>query len=285
MHTARQLEESQFDITIDGRPATRADLFPDWNAFDRLGVVIHEPFGTIGASYLLQLAITAFYDERPKRRDRSNPIYPDVFVFHVGGRFGDHANFDVFPPRKEVFVDNNPMEILNAINDRGITRLAVPDRVPDNAQFDFKEPEQAADRISTAWAYSTSGRTAGADVAISSSLLSTEANGRMTLHPKQSYHDMQEALRLIGKVVVPDDEVFRMPKPRDAEVDEETRDRIRDERLALKSDKTITETYRRIEVKDALRMLHHGAAPDFIEVDMEALMQSDPFAPEAPAQS
>src|SRR5690348_6518096 len=105
MHTARQLDEELFKIEIEGGPSSRGELFADWGPLHHFGVVVHEPFGAVGACYLLQLAITAFYDSRPSRRDRATPVYPDVFAFHVGGRYGDYVMYDIYPPRKEVFCD------------------------------------------------------------------------------------------------------------------------------------------------------------------------------------
>jgi hypothetical protein len=50
---------------------------------DRLGIVVHQPGGALGASVLALATITAFYD---LQRARGNDffIYPDYFVFHVG---------------------------------------------------------------------------------------------------------------------------------------------------------------------------------------------------------
>ncbi|MCK9248331.1 MAG: hypothetical protein M0P31_05055 [Solirubrobacteraceae bacterium] len=276
MHTARQLDESLFTIEIDGRPTDRAALLRGWGPLDRLGVVTHEPLGTIGASHLLQLAITAFYDARPARRDRERPVYPDVFVFHVGGRWGDHADFDVYPPRKEVFVDDDPRSILEAINDRGITRLVVPDRAPEPTQHGWKEPAQALDRIVDAWAYSPTGRVAGGDVAVSASGARAEANVRMILEPTDSYHERQQMRAHIGQIRVPADELLPSPPPRTDEAPEDLRRRLLDRRRALEGpDGARTETYRRIAVADALRMLHRGAAPAFVASgDVEALMDA-----------
>lgn len=47
----------------------------------------------------------------------------------------DHSSLDVWPPHKEVIVPNEPEQILEAINDRGITRLLVEDVLPLPANF------------------------------------------------------------------------------------------------------------------------------------------------------
>jgi hypothetical protein len=68
VHTARQFDASHFRVTRDGQPAKCEDLFPEWDPHDPLSVVVTQPFGALGASHLIQLSITAFYDVRPTRR-------------------------------------------------------------------------------------------------------------------------------------------------------------------------------------------------------------------------
>ena len=117
MHVARQFGVADFDITIDGVHATREDVFPAWNEWDRLGVVVDKPFGALGANALIQLAATAFYDVKPARREgfptpeapRSDlAVYPEIYVFHVGGRHGLYSAYDFWPARKEVFLPAEP---------------------------------------------------------------------------------------------------------------------------------------------------------------------------------
>lgn len=268
MHTAVQLTRDLFTINVDHQAASYDELLPDWSPLDRVGIVIHEAFGAVGASYLLQAATAAYYDAREGRRDRSSLIYPDFYLFHVGGRHGDHMYFDVFPPRKQVFVDNHPIAILHAINDRGISRLVVPERSVDRVQLPYKEPAQALDRITSAWVYSPTGRVADGDVAISATSPRAEANTKLVLYAEQSYEERQQAIADNGPAVRPDDELLRLPPPRDHEVPLDVRNRIWEARSLLLDDAgRRTETYRRIDVRDALRMLHRGPAPPWEESD------------------
>jgi hypothetical protein len=256
VHTARQLDESLFAVEVDGRPATRAELLGEWGPLHRFGVVVHEPFGSVGASYLLQLAITAFYDARPARRSRERPVYPDVFAFHVGGRFGEHAFFDVYGPRKEVFVADDPALVLDAINDRGITHLAVPDRPPAAAaRFHWKEPAQALDRLVAAWAYAPGGRVEGADVAIGSDSPRAEANAKTTLGAPQSYAERKLNGVGGGAAGIPPEEMLDDRGSRAEEVSAATREAIWARRAELDGPAGRTETYRRVEPAEALRML------------------------------
>src|SRR5687768_8844861 len=126
MHSTRDLTSASFNVTIAGRPTSLAALLPDFSEHDRLGVVVRQPGGALGASTLILAAITAFYD-RQRARSHDFFIYPDYFVFHVGQPHGDHAMLDIWPGHKEVVTPDNPEQLLRAINDRAITCLLVQD--------------------------------------------------------------------------------------------------------------------------------------------------------------
>jgi hypothetical protein len=193
MHTARQFDASHFAVTRDGRPASRDDLLPDWGPLDRLAVVVTEPFGAVGASHLIQLSITAFYDVRPSRRagrlDGRDPraVYPEIYLIHVGEAHGDHSAFDFWPARKEVVVGRDPRLVLDAINDRAITRLAVPDVDRGVVAHEWKEPAAARDRILTALAYSPTGRVRHPTWEIAGTDARTERNVELILDPARRY--------------------------------------------------------------------------------------------------
>ena len=87
---------------------------------------MRRPCGALGASALLSAAITAFYDVQ-RSRSEDFFIYPDYFLFHVGRPLGEHGRLDVWPRRKEVVVEDDPERVLEAIDDRGVTRLLVED--------------------------------------------------------------------------------------------------------------------------------------------------------------
>lgn len=167
-----------FSLELDGEPGDLEDLFPDWNRHDRFGIVVDEPYGAVGASLLIQAAIALFYDVRPARRGQQ---YPETYVFQVGRPRGDHSAFDFYPPRKQVVVESAANSVLAAINDRAITRLAVPDGSPVPADVDWRELGAASDRISSVFAYSCSGRVTDPDILIAGTGPGIEDNTRMTL--------------------------------------------------------------------------------------------------------
>lgn len=261
MHTARQLDRSQFAITRFGRPSTREELLPQWTPLDRLGLVVKEPFGALGASHLIQLAITAFYDIRPERRagrvDGTDPraIYPEIFLFHVGEAHGDHSAFDFWPTRKEVFVERDARAVLDAINDRAITRLGVPDGELVPVVHEHKEPAAARDRIASVFVYSPTGRVAEAEWEIAGRDLRTESNPAMTLDPARRYSRAMDP--------------SRAPEPSELAARSwptRTEARLEEGRAGLElarrrrettrgPDGLATESYRSVTVDDALAML------------------------------
>jgi hypothetical protein len=168
VHTTA-LRSEEFEITVDGRPATIDDVFPGFDEHDRLGIVIHDDLGAAGAASLILAAVTAFYD---RLRATGEPFfaYADYFAFHIGADRGTLRKLDVYPAHKEVVVANDAERILEAINDRGVTRVLVPDRPrgpqPAEPALERETLHSAQRRIRTALVYSPNGDTARADVRV-----------------------------------------------------------------------------------------------------------------------
>ncbi|MTD56594.1 hypothetical protein [Amycolatopsis pithecellobii] len=245
VHTARQLSTEMFAIEIDGAPADRNDVLPCWGPLDRLGIVVDRPFGALGASLLIQLAITAFYDERQARRSREQPAYPDFFLFHFGEYRGNFAPFDFVPSRKEVEVTAGHRAVLGAINDRGVTRLLVPDRAPRELEHVWKEPASAIDRIVSAYAYAPSGRTNASTIALTSCDQRAESNATMTLHPERWPSTYQAMLSQSAAAAERHAKVMHHAG--------QAEERYENNRTAQGR---IRETYRSISVETALQMLY-----------------------------
>jgi hypothetical protein len=223
---------SDFVFTIDGHTSSLEDIFSGYNKNDRIGVVVRQAGGGMGASALLMAALTRFYDfHRPNLGDEPGKlrIYPEFFVFHVGKRHMNHSWMDVWPPHKEVLVEDDPEQILEAINDRGITRLVVEDIAPSSATFLRETISSAKLRIVSALAYSPTGRVDHADVRIMS-CSAAEDNVLDSLN-------------------------------RSEELSEEVKEQLRQERQSLLVNGRVTETYRRIEVSDAINMLTQSTEP------------------------
>ncbi len=181
MHTS-VLRTEMFEVTIAGKPASVAELL-DWGPLDRLGVVVTSPFGGMGASLLVQLAIVCFYDWAGGKR-RAQPINPEIYCFHVGVRYGNHGAYDFWPARKEMLVGNDHVEVLNAINDRGITHLVVPEGPAQKVTHHYKEPETAMDRIKRCFVYDAEGAVRDPDVIIRGRGVRPLENSLKTLWPE-----------------------------------------------------------------------------------------------------
>ncbi|HXD66158.1 MAG TPA: hypothetical protein VNV17_16170 [Solirubrobacteraceae bacterium] len=195
MHTTG-LRSQDFAITVAGETATLDDVFPGFDGHDRLAIVIHDQFGAAGAGSLILAAVTAFYDHL---RATGEPFfaYADYFAFHVGADHGTLRKLDVYPAHKEVVVPDEGEPILQAINDRGVTRLLVPD---GPAVADRPEPawqretlHSAQRRIRTALVYSPTGHTPGADVVVRGSAQSDGYIAAMLGNPQGEAREPQPA--------------------------------------------------------------------------------------------
>jgi len=122
MHTATEIQSSMLTVQRDGDVIDPNELL-QWSSLDRFGIVVQEPYGALGAGLLTSLAINSFFE----LAGRDHNLYPEIYLFHVGGPWGSHSSFDFWPEGKEVFLGKDPIEVLRAINQFGITHLAVPD--------------------------------------------------------------------------------------------------------------------------------------------------------------
>ena len=295
MHSSRELRSSSFAVRVDGRPARLEDLFEGFGEQDRLGVVMSRPCGAVGASALIAATITAFYDLH-RARGEDFFVYPDYYIFHVGRPLGDHARLDVWPRRKEVVVREEPQAILEAIDDRAISRLVVEDGEPadrtglvvedggpvertgvvvddgDAADrtghvVDDGEPADgglddevvasARGRIRTCLAYSPAGRVHDADVEIAGNRV-TEGYVEAILDPESRIDglraELAEAEAAAPQTAAVGARIASI-ESRLGEVERDLRMRILRERSGLLRDRVPVETYRRIGLDEALRLL------------------------------
>lgn len=246
MHSSRELRSSFFRIAVAGSEVPLTELFEGFGEGDRLGVILHSPCGAVGASALITATVTAFYDIQ-RARGPDFFIYPDYFLFHVGGPLGDHSMLDVWPGHKEVVVENEAERILEAVNDRAITRLVVEEGEPSDAGFERETLASARDRIVTCLAYSPSARVLDADVRIASNPV-TESYVEAVLDPEGHRDELRAGDEPTGAYA-------KAIAARAGEVEPDVRRRIREARAALLEDGAPVETYRRIGLDDALGQL------------------------------
>lgn len=266
MHVAEQLSAENIQVSINGTKANVDALFPNAHKYDRFGFILDSPLGSLGASLLIQAAIVQFYDAVPERRT-STPMYPEIYMFHVGGKFGDHSSFDFWPPRKEVFIEkNDPVAILQAINERGITRLAIPNSSGGDAAALCVGPstwaEQAAAQnlLASCFVYSPCGNVENGDVQLESSHPSFEANPASALDINtmvKAIYAVPEELRHPGPTVAVDvDRWVEQVKLRMDEVDPTYSRELACKRLCFDSGQPMRrESYRRVDRDEALELL------------------------------
>jgi hypothetical protein len=248
MHTIALLRSDMFRIDIDGAPGRIADVFPGWHLHDRLGLVIDEPLGGLGASHLVQIAITSFYDAAERRRGELT-VYPEIYAFHFGRGRGSHAAFDFWPARREVVLSDDPCDLLDAINDRGITRLAVPHRSPRDFAYRPKETDTALERIQSAFVYEASGRIADENIRIAGTDRRTEVNPGRVLRPVY----LEKAKELAKPFKEADSAYVAWLKLRAADLTQDERDAATRRREAITDARgVVTETYRSVGVGEAL---------------------------------
>jgi hypothetical protein len=246
MHSSRELRSSSFEITVGAREVQLVELFDGFGEHDRLGVVLRRPCGAVGASALITATITAFYDLQ-RARGPDFFVYPDYFLFHVGRPLGDHARLDIWPSRKEVVVPDDAEQLLEAINDRAITRLVVEDGEPGEPAFEPEALASARARIATCLVYSASGRVRDADVRIASNPVSEgyvdavlDPEARLAHLRGTNGGDGARAAAIAARL---------------AEVAPEERRRVKRARRDLVEGGVPVETYRRIALDQALGLL------------------------------
>ena len=244
MHSSRELRSSSFEIEVGGAATTLEELFEGFDEHDRLGVVLTRPCGAVGASALIAATITAFYDIQ-RARGPDFFVYPDYYLFHVGRPLGDHGRLDIWPPHKEVVVPAGADRLLEAINDRAVTRLVVEDGDAGEAPSDPGTLASARARIETCLAYSPSGRVEDADVRIAGNAV-TEGYVEAILNPEARI----SRLRAEGQAERADAIAARA-----GEVDRDSRQRVLAGRRDLAMDGVPVETYRRIGLDEALGRL------------------------------
>jgi len=224
MHTSTALSRDDFSLSVEGRPASIADVLPGFTMDARVGIVSRTPGAPFGAATLLLAIVTAWYEERA-RRAAGAPFheYPDYFLLQLGHPHADLGMLEIWPPRKHVVVEPDAEQLLGAITDRAINYLLVEDGPPGRGQV-LRETRNAVPRhLRAALAYDPTGRAAGGDVVVT-------GRGR-----SEEFVDLA-----IGD---------------STNVDEAVRDGCRAARAGLRTDDGSVEHVRRIDIGTTLGLL------------------------------
>lgn len=255
MHTFG-LNPDLLRVTLSGRDATLDGLFPSWHKLSRFGIVVCSPLGCVGASLLIQAAISQYF----RIRQGEHPVieqYPEIYAFHIGGPFGDLSYYDFLPPRREVFLPaGNPMAVLEAINDRSITHLAVPNLQPVSHEFTWQERGCAQDRVNAAYVYDPAGRVENCDVRIVGDV-ALDHHTELVLQPAKAI-ELWDPITTLGTPRAPTGDGssrrlwLEQLRTRMPEVASDVREAVHRTHEAMRHYGRITQTYRMVSLAQAL---------------------------------
>ena len=166
MHSST-LRGTDFMICIKGSLCDHAEYFKDFKNTARLGLLTPDGLEGVGAINLVMAYVTAFYDTYRAVSDDFF-AYPDYFSFQSRMPLADYKMFDIWPDHKNVHVPDDPKSRLNAINDRGINILLLPDKSPTDHSYERPQLESARRNITRCYVYAMSGQMAHAGMTIQS---------------------------------------------------------------------------------------------------------------------
>ena len=170
MHSST-LRSEDFTIRHKEDQVKHAEFFSHVTQATRLGV--YAPNGTdgVGATTLIMAYVTAFYN---CYREQGGDFfaYPSYYTLQHTRPLASYTMLDIWPQHKDVWVDQNPLALLDAINNRAIDVLLVPEGSTSNPAFERPQLETARQTIKSCYLYAAGGQT-------------TDAELEITVHSKQ----------------------------------------------------------------------------------------------------
>ena len=163
MHSS-ELRGKDFKIEWKGESISHADFFADTLLSDRVAVVSPNRFEGIHAMTFVMAYVTSFYDHY-RARGTEFRAYPDFFTLQGKSPMDSYGMFDIFPEHKTVYVPGNTQQNVEAITDRAVTILFVPDVDKQEVTIDPIDLESARRTIKRCFAYSES-KSTDADLVI-----------------------------------------------------------------------------------------------------------------------
>ena len=164
MHSS-ELRDGDFAIEADGTPVPLADYFPGYTNTKRLGLLAPGRIEGVGAIALVMAHVTAFYNTY-RAAGGDFFAYPDYFTFQSRQPLAAYGMFDIWPDHKSVLVDADPRARLNAITDRAVNILLVPESDSSAHEFQRQQLASAARLIDTCYLYSPTGQVSDPDLTI-----------------------------------------------------------------------------------------------------------------------
>lgn len=207
MHTRDDLTPADFALTIDGHPASFAELLPRLSLDSRVAIVSNSEAGVFGGAATLLGLVTHWYDERA-RTGEDFFEYPDYYYLRVGR--GGRANLnklEIWPPHKQLTVVPRTQDVLEAIEDRAIDYLFIEDRGAGRALVRRETRNALPRHLRGALAYGTGGAAPGADVAVQSSGAAERHVTRAIDSSAELPHDVRDATRQLRRDLARDGRV------------------------------------------------------------------------------
>ena len=164
MHSSK-LRDGDFEMVVRGRPVALAEYFRGFTNTKRLGLLAPNRLEGVGAVNLVMAHATAFYNAY-RALGEDFFAYPDYFTFQSREPKAAYGMFDIWPAHKDVLVGAAAAERLNAITDRAVNILLVPDGPPAPHEYQRQQVAAAERLIETCYAYSATGAVADPDVVI-----------------------------------------------------------------------------------------------------------------------
>ena len=164
MHSS-ELRGDGFRIERGGVVVGHAEMFASFRETDRLGGVMSGPLDGLGATTLIMAHVAAFYD-RYRERGGEFFAYADFFTFQRGGVCADYGMCDIWPAHKQVLVPDDGQGTVEAVTDRGVNVLLVPDGRVRAEAIEPVDMESARRNVRCCYVYSETGVTAEADLVI-----------------------------------------------------------------------------------------------------------------------
>lgn len=157
MHTTKELDSTSFEYRVDGDIVSREAVMPSITSNDRIGVVMGTGIEGLGAGNFILSCVTEFYEYLNETREEDFFEYPDYYTFQTTSDPADYRMLDIYPDHKNVTVAPIAEQLLQAINDRAITILLVPDVSPTSLDIDNITLQSAYRRIDHCYVYASDG--------------------------------------------------------------------------------------------------------------------------------
>ena len=164
MHSS-VLRSSDFELFVEGSAQSHEDFFKGWANTRRLGFIAENGIEGIGAVNLVMAHATAFYNAYRATKEEFF-AYPDFFSFQHNSPKVSYSMLDIHPDNKHVDIGDDPQDRLDAINDRGVNVLVVPEGVKKDSEFHKIQMASAKRNIDTCYVYSSKGVVSNADLII-----------------------------------------------------------------------------------------------------------------------